>query len=401
MIFLSVKDFPVKKKINFFLLILFLLMPVIFFSCSGVNLSQRILIGKTDWLMCGGNAAQQNVSQMVLNPPFTLLWSYDCDAGIGNNAVVASDAVVFVNDFNGELQLIDISTGSKIGLLNFLGGDANTSPLLVDDRVILSYSGDNKYSLAKFNFLTRDNDWRIDLDYLQTSPILYDTNIYVGSLNGKEYRIGLKKGNILWSYDAKSQIHSTCAVDNGRVVFGADNGYIYCLNTLNGAEIWKYKTGDAVFSTPLIFNNTVFAGSYDSSYYAIDLDSGRVKWKMNMSTKIYSGSALYGNNVIFGGIDGNLYSLNTAYGEKSWVFPTNGVVTCTPLVAGNNVYFTSYDWFAYCLDAPTGKMKWNYQLEGKGRTTPVIWKDFLIIPNDKYVYCFKENHESSTGDGNK
>lgn len=401
MIFNFIRDFPEKKNVHVIAWIFFFFLPVIYFSCSGVSLSQRIIINKNDWLMCGGNASQQNVSQTVLNPPFTLLWSYDCDAGIGNSAVVASDAVVFVNDLNGELQLIDISSGSKIGLLNFLGGDANTSPLLIDDRVVVAYSGDNNYSLAEYNFLTRDFDWRIDLGYLQTSPVLYDTNIYVGSLNGKEYKIGLKKGKILWSFDTKSQIHSTCAVDNGKVVFGADNGYIYCLNSLNGAELWKYKTGASVVSAPLIYNNTVFTGSYDSSYYALSLDSGQVKWKTNMSTKIYSGSALYRNNLLFGGIDGNLYSLSADNGEKSWVFQTNGVVNCTPLVAGNNVYFTSFDWFAYCLDASNGKMLWNSQLEGKGRTTPVIWKDFLLIPNDKYIYCFKEDHESSTTNGNK
>ncbi len=352
--------------------------------------------------MCGGNPAQQNNSRTVLSPPFNLIWTYDCDAGIGNSAIVASDAVLFVNDLNGEMQLIDVSSGNKIGLLNFLGGDANTSPLLMEDRVVLAYAGDNKFSLAAYNFLTRDADWKIDLGYLQTSPILYDTNIYIGSLNGKEYKIGTKEGNIIWSYDTKSQIHSTCAVDKDKVVFGSDNGYIYCLSSKEGSELWKFKTGGSIVANPMIYEDIVYLGSYDSTYYAVNLDSGNVIWKKNFGTKIYSGSALFENNsVVFGGIDGNLYKLDLKDGQIIWKYPTSGVINCTPLIAGKNIYFTSFDWVAYCLDGTSGKMLWNYQLEGKGRTTPVIWKDFLFIPNDKYIYCFKEDHVNSLNDGKK
>ena len=389
----------IRNKLSYFLtgktlilLFLVIVFSFLFVSCSGIGLSERIIIHDDDWLMCGGTPLQQNISKTILEPPFNLMWTYDCDAGIGNAGVTTSNAVIFVNTLAGEMHTIDLLSGNKIGYLTFLGGDANSAPLIIQDRVIVAYAGDNKYSLACYNFLNRSNDWRINLGYLQTSPILSDGYIYIGSLNGSEFKIGKSAGNIIWDFNTKSQIHSTCAVNGNKLIFGADNGYIYCVNTTNGTESWKYKTGESVFATPLIYENNIFIGSYDSTYYCLDIDSGNIKWKNNLKTKIYSGSALFENkSVIFGGIDGDLYSLDINDGHIIWKYHTYGSILCTPLVSGKNVYFTSFDWFVYCLDCESSKMIWNYQLEGKGRTTPVIWKDYLFIPADKYVYCFTKN----------
>jgi outer membrane protein assembly factor BamB len=357
-------------------------------GCSSIDLSQRIIIDKSDWLMCGGSPLQQNITKSVLAPPFKLFWEYDCDAGINNSAVTVADAVVFVNTLQGEMQTVDISSGKKIGTLTFLGNDASSSPLVLQDRVIISYAGDNNYSLACYNLLNHDIDWRINLGYIQTSPIMLDTCVYIGSLDGKEYKIGKTTGEIIWSFDTKSQIHSTCAIDSSNMVFGADNGYIYCLNIKNGSELWKLKTGSSIFSTPLIFQENVFLGSYDSNYYSINIDSGKINWKNNLKTKIYGGSSLYDSSVIFGGIDGNLYSLDIKNGNIIWKFATSGVIAGAPLVSGKYIYFSSFDWFAYCLNAEDGRMIWNYQLDGKGKSAPVIWRNFLFIPADRYIYCF-------------
>jgi outer membrane protein assembly factor BamB len=289
------------------------------------------------------------------------------------------------------MQTVDISSGKKIGSLTFLGGDASTAPLLIQDKVIVSFSGDNKYSLASYNLLNKEIDWRINLGYLQTSPVLQDTCVYIGSLNGKEYKIGISSGKIIWSFDTKSQIHSTCAISENKLIFGADNGYIYCLNTKDGSELWRFRTGEAVFSTPLIYEQNAFVSSYDSAYYALNMDSGKVEWKNNLKTKIYGSSSLnQGSSVIFGAIDGLLYSLDLKNGSIIWKFATAGVINCTPLVSGNLVYFTSFDWYVYCLSTTDGKMVWNYLLDGKGKSAPVIWRDFLFIPADKYIYCFKK-----------
>lgn len=377
-------------QIKYYWITLFAL--ALIYGCSGVNISQRIEPGPNDWIMAGGGVMQQNVAYNVVNPPLYLKWTYDCDAGFGYITMTAADAVVFVNTLQGEMHSIDVESGGKIGHLSFLGKDASTSPVIDGNNIIVAYAGDNNYSLASYNLILSEITWRVNLGYIQASPLMYENFIYVGTLNGKFYKIDKKDGKTIWETNANSPIHSTPSISNNRAVFGTDDGYIHCIDLANGSNLWKVKTGASVVSAPMIKDNLVYTGSYDSNYYCINLDSGRIKWKENIKTKIASGSSLYNNSaVIFGGIDGNLYSIEASSGKVNWVFPTKGVITSTPLTSGNNIYFTSFDWHAYCINGKDGKMLWSYEIDGKGKTSPIIWKNYLFIAADKFIYCFSTN----------
>src|SRR5437868_14460779 len=113
-------------NIKIFLSLLVISSCLLIYSCGGINLSQRIVPAEDDWNMAGGNPEQQNNSKSVLVPPLNLIWSYDMDGGGGFSGISVSDAIVFVNSQAGELFSLDVSSGSKIGRLGFLGTDAST-----------------------------------------------------------------------------------------------------------------------------------------------------------------------------------------------------------------------------------------------------------------------------------
>jgi len=348
-----------------------------------------------DWTMQGGSPQQLNVSKSVVEPPLELEWSYNIDAGLGYSVISVSDGIAFVNDMQGEMYSIDISSGGKIGQVNILGKEANTTPLLDGNDVYVSFAGGNDYSILCYSLLNGDVKWRRDVGYIQTSPIMYKDNIYTGALNGRFYKFS-KAGRIEWRFKAGSPVHSTCAISDDKAVFGDDNGYINCVGTKEGRSLWKFKTGESVMAAPLIYNNKVFAGSYDSNYYCLDLNSGKKLWSVNTETKLFTGSALFNDSdVIFGGIDGNLYCLNISDGSVKWKFHTEGVITSTPLTSGKYVYFTSYDRNVYCVDGNSGNSVWKYEMDGKGKTSPVIWKDMLFTANDFELLCFKHGESAN------
>jgi len=360
-------------------------------ACSSISLSQKIDVSPGDWLMCGGSPQHQNVSPSLLKPKMNLYWRYNCDAGIGYSAISVADAVIFVNTLQGEMHCIDLSSGAKIGQINFLGKEANTTPLIDGNNVIVSYAGDDKYSLACYDLLMGEILWRVNLGYLQTSPILYEGYVFVASLDGKIYKVHKTTGAKLWTFDAGSAVHSTCAISNGKLIFGSDAGSVFCLNTSDGSLLWQYNLTNSVFAVPLISENKVFLGAFDSTYYCLNLDSGGVIWHQSIGSKIFGGSALYKNSLLlFGAVDGNLYCLNSGDGKLRWKFPTKGVITSTPVVSGDCVYFGSFDWKIYCLDCSTGSLIWNHELDGKSKTSPVIWQNYLITASDNYVYCFTD-----------
>ena len=242
------------------------LFGILISGCTGIALNQKLVNKEGDWLTAGGSEKHQNVSYYSLAPQLDLKWSYDIDGGAGYSAIAITDAVVFVNSLAGDMFSFDISTGSKLGRVPILGKEANSTPLIIDNNVIFSYAGDNSYSLGSYDLQTGLTKWRIDLDYLQTSPVAKDGFVYVGSLNGFFYKVNIASDSIFWKFDAGSQIHSTCAIEGDRAVFGADNGMIYCLNLGDGSVAWKFKTGAPVVAMPTIFENKIYVGSYDTNY---------------------------------------------------------------------------------------------------------------------------------------
>jgi outer membrane protein assembly factor BamB len=340
-------------------------------------------------VVAGGSAKHENVSSYRLEPPLEKKWDFDIDAGVGYSAIAISDAVVFVNNLAGELISFDISTANKLGSYKSLGKEANSTPLIMGNSIILSFAGDRNSSLASYNVETGDVNWTINLGQLETSPVQKDGFVYVGSLQGYLYKVDAKSDSIYWKFDAKAEIHSTCAIDSNDVIFGADNGSLYCVDVADGKLVWETIARAPIVATPTIWGNKIFVGSYDSMFYCINIADGSVAWEKNMSTKILGGSAIYHNeDIVFGGVNGVLYSLKMSDGSLNWKFVSYATISSSPLVSGNNIYFSSYDFHLYCLDGKAGNELWNYEMEGKSKTSPVIWRDYLIVAADKVVYCF-------------
>lgn len=341
--------------------------------------------------MSGGSPSQQNIAYYELSPPLYKIWDYDIEGGVGFNGIAAADAVLFVNSLAGEMVSLDITTGGKIGTVGSLGKDASTTPLVMGNYLILTFAGDDKYSMVAYDLIEGSKMWRKNFGYIQTSPVLYNHAVYFGTLNGNEYKIEDSTGKVLWKFFCGEPIHSTCAASGNRVIFGTDKGSLICLNTDTGMEAWKFKITAPIFSTPMIHNNNVYFGADDSNYYSINIESGSVAWKNNLKTKITGGSALFKDSLaVFGGINGVVYAVNKNSGEVVWSFLTYGTITSTPLACGSYIYVTSFDSHVYCLDGTSGSLVWKFLLENKSRTTPVVWKDYLFVAADRSIYCFTD-----------
>jgi len=368
---------------------LFALLGILIISCSGVKLSQKIEISEGDWLMAGGTPEQKNVSYYELTPPLIKMWERDIEAGVSYSGIAVSDAVVFVNSLAGEMVCIDVSTGGKIGSLGFLGKDASSTPVLIGDNVIVTYAGDDKFSVTAYNITEGERIWRKNFGYIQTSPVYKDGSIYFGTLKGYLNKVGSDSGNVKWKYPVNEPIHSTCAISGNKILFGTDRGSFCCVNSVDGAELWKIKFNAPVFSTPLASGEMIYFGSDDSNYYAVNVNDGSIKWNKNFKTKIIGGSTLFDSStVIFGGVDGVFYALDIFSGAVKWSFKTKGTITSSPMTSGKYVYCTSFDSYVYCLEGSTGSVIWKYEMGNKSRTTPIVWKDYLFVAADLSIYCF-------------
>ena len=76
----------------------------------------------------------------------------------------------------------------------------------------------------------------------QSSPVVANGVVYVGSIDGNLYALNAGTGALLWKYTTGSAVDSSPAVANGVVYVGSDDNNLYALNASTGALLWKYMT---------------------------------------------------------------------------------------------------------------------------------------------------------------
>jgi outer membrane protein assembly factor BamB len=373
-----------KLQIRYLFIILVLLLS----HCgSAIHIEYAIRSREQDWLAFGGNAQHTNQSASVLTPPLKLAWEYDASGGFGPGSPLVIDSIVFVGTLNGELHAVNINTGSRIGYIS-TDGSIVGAPVIDEGRIIVAVAlGD--YTLAAFDLRYSSVLWRKNLGGIESSPLVVDDKLIVGTTNGKLHCIKKFGGDSVWQVNVKKPIHSSPASDGNIVVVGCDDGVLYAVNVKTGKEAWQFKTGASIFASPAIQNGRVLCGSHDGFFYCLNLADGTVQWKSQLGSKIYATPAFLDSLVFIGATNGMLSAFNVNDGTLKWKFQAGSVINSSAIVSGDKLFFGSLDRYIYSLSARTGEVLWKHQMEGRIKTSPVVWGSHLIIAaEEKYLYAF-------------
>ena len=126
---------------------------------------------------------------------------------------------------------------------------------------------------------TNDIDWIFDTGnnnrWIVSSAMIVDDFVYIGSDNGKLYKLKLQDGSEVWNYTVSSgtgcaaQFWSSPCVDleNNMVLCHATG--VHAVDLYTGEPIWHFDTNTREFSSPVVHDGVVFVGSYDKCVYAI------------------------------------------------------------------------------------------------------------------------------------
>jgi outer membrane protein assembly factor BamB len=371
-------------------------------SCSSIAIKENIEINENeDWLIIGANTARTNISKsdFDLNPPFDLFWEYDADAGYSSNCLSVSDGVLFASTLRGEIFALNIENGKSLGRITNLGKGAFGTPAIYGKGIIVTFDGDKKNSILSYNIEDGIEVWSRDIGMSKTSPVLYDDKLLVSSVDNKVYSLNRNNGKIVWTYSgtgnysAPKAFYTSPTIYDSIMVIGNTNGSMYALDMQNGRDLWEFKTDGPIYADASIDEGKIFFGSDDNNFYCLSLD-GKVIWKKGMKTSFKSSSSFYKDMIIISAVDGYVYALDKMNGDQKWRFKTNGTLWASPVVHKDKVFIGSFDMNFYCLDANTGNKLWNFVTEGRIRSTAVTWKNFLFVASeDKNIYCFKSKEE--------
>ena len=105
----------------------------------------------------------------------------------------------------------------------------------------------------------------------QTSPSVWNGQVFAGRLDGKFAAINDADGKINWQKQCTDSVASdpSIATASGIVYFGCNDKNLYALDAATGEEKWKFETGGEIFSSPWIEDGAVYIASYDGKVYAL------------------------------------------------------------------------------------------------------------------------------------
>lgn len=357
-------------------------------GCGSLKLDTPLTSTENDWLIGGGSPERLHFQQTRLAPPFIPDWEYNAGAGFASNALLAKGDILFISTLHGELHLVNIETGRRIGRMN-VSEPISGSPVLRDNRIYLPLAGGDE-TLIAYDLLAGKKSWSKNIGPVESSLLLHNDILYAVSRNGTVYAFNPDNGTVHWKQELGSNIYASPSAADERMYLGTSAGIVFALDYSDGSVVWKSDTLRTIMTAAVAGGNAVYVASRDSVLYSLDNEKGGVVWSYNAGSRIYSAPSAGPDYVVFGTAGGKVIALDSASGTKRWSYRAKSIVNSSPLIAGDFVYFVSLDKNIYVLNNHDGTLQWSYEISSRLKTTPLIRGERLIIcAEDRRVYSFK------------
>jgi outer membrane protein assembly factor BamB len=336
-----------------------------------------------DWPLYGnGPGRTRQMRGVNLKPPFRRVWALNGGKLIEFQPVLAAGRL-FVLKNDGRAMALSADTG-RVRWRKRVGGLAASAPGAGGASVYFvankaGYGGIAGAGPAKVVALNRRNGkvrWAKRLGApSETSPLVVQQRVFVGSQTGTVYALSAKTGRVLWRYQAGGPVKGALAYARGRLYMGDYGGSVTALRARNGSVAWRAGGYGEIYATPAVAFGRVYVGSKSGSVYALSAGSGRRLWSRPMGGYVYAAPAVGAVKgmrpaVFIGSYSGRFAALNARTGGIIWARSGYGKISGAASVIGRVVYFSSLSARrTWGLSAKTGRVLWSI---GKGAFNPAI-----------------------------
>ena len=262
------------------------------------------------------------------------------------STVAIDNGVAFFGDNAGDFYAINVSTSVPVWEDT---SSSNTTTYTPPDQIIDSAGGIDSSAAVDPNLV---------INGTPEPAVIFGTESDSSGL-GSVTAVNEDTGAVLWSSQTSSGVESSPALYDGQVYVATDNGTFYDLNEQTGAvpPLWSPLplTPDATTgvpeSSPVIDDSTVHpsvvVGDGDD-VTAMNLTTGAVLWGETKPGGTTGGlvtatPTYFSNNIYVGSQDGSEYAFNGTTGASLWTYPTGSASGPTPGAGGpivaNNVTF--------------------------------------------------------------
>jgi len=378
----NIKNIPFLRIIFFTLICCYF---TLFFACFG-----RIRVSAFDsvehWSEIGGGPLHKNMSADNYNGKLSLLFKLKPRSMVGTT-IVTGDNTVFCCTQKGMLQAFNLTKGKEIGLIKIKY--TMVSAPVYDKRILYFATIDGRHTIRAYDVAKGKFVWRKNLGVFESPLTVSGDNLFAANRSGTVYCINKRTGEVVWSFEADSEIFSGLLVTGNRVYVGSLNGVITSVDYNTGEKIWEYDTGQKLRATPSSDGSRIFWGTINNNMIALDARSGQKLWWFSTNGAIFTTPSVAGQRITFGCNDGIVYSLDTITGKEKWRFNVGTVVSTSCITVGSRIFFGALNKKIYALDISDGTQVWEYPVEGRIIANPAYYDGKLIFPVEhRFLYVF-------------
>ena len=369
-----------------------LILSALLASCTPLRLQFPIREVDNDWNTDGRTAQRNRVStDAPILLPIEQAWIYNAGAGFSSGSPLIVDNLVFVGTRKGELHVIELMTGHKVGTHEF-GQSIEGTPALSDQTIFVPNAWGKK-ALIAFDLFDGQTLWEHRGVPIEASVLLVDNLVIVGDVEGNVIALDQSSGLIQWVYELgeiATIFSGPTAVGSGRTVVANELGDVACLKVIDGAEVW-YRRLEPIQASIASDDQHVYLPTTRGVLHAINWQDGSTAWEYRIPNDEvkFTGAAVSETLVIFGGSDGVLRALDPVTGATQWTFQTDGTFVAAPAVSGELVFVGAMDREFFALGTHDGSLQWSTSLRGRIKSAPGVRKGVIVVMSEpRYVYGF-------------
>lgn len=233
--------------------------------------------------------------------------------------------------------------------------------------------------------------WKVPFDGSESSPVIEDGVLYIGSFDGAVYAFEARTGRQKWHFQTGKGL-----ISGPEIIIAPSNKFEDMLGVAIDAALEGRKKGKReIVATAVVKEGTVYIGSKDHSFYALDAETGKLEWSFTTGGVIFDQAIVENGIVYFGSGDGFVYALNASDGQKKWAFDTLPDMhefanrhPKEPATRDGVVYVTNWPAhqmdaphksYLYAIDAESGTAKWVFSMDGNGVTKAATSGDLVFF----------------------
>ena len=320
--------------------------------------------------------------EIALRPPFDLVWAVQVGSLIEFPPVVENGRLYLGTNL-GRFLALEAESGEIVWEREF-GRCIASSPALFEDLVLVSLmdpSPCKQHDQQAAGFLVAldagsgEEVWRFEAGVIESSPLVVDGVVYLGSWDRRIYAIDARTGQKRWEVETGDRVKGAASFRKGTVFIGSYDGRVYALDAASGDSVWTasgqsgFSGGGRVYSTPALAYGRVFVGNLDGKVYAYGAKSGDLIWSRSTGGFVYSSPAVSDETVFVGSFDGHFYALDAVTGDVRWRFDAGGPILGSPTVMNGLVYFSTTKAKTFALNTDSGETVWMFPA---GEYSPLV-----------------------------